>query len=255
MAVLQTRAVVLLVRDHGDSDKIVTLYTEDRGKLAGIAKGAKRSRKRFVNKLEIFSLLDLYYAESRSSSLVRIDQAELVLPFPALRNDVPRYAAASLACELILHWTRENDPDKELFQLFTWALTKIDRGNPLPQTLIFFQIKMLGLLGFRPQLVSCCVCGAPAQNTLPFSFNPILNGLLCKKCLPGHDTLLLPLSMETIKLLLKAQDMEQDKLERLRFSPAATQEALTLLRYYGNHLLQREIESWNFLTPHLLPNQ
>lgn len=246
MAVLQTRAVVLQIRDHGDSDKIVTLYTRDKGKLSGIAKGAKRSKKRFVNKLEIFSLLELCYAEARSSSLVRIDEAELVMAFPSLRHDVRRYGAASLACELMLHWTREDDPDEKLFQLFSWALEKIDQGNPIPRTLIFFQIKMLGLLGFRPQLVNCCVCGVPAQGTLPFCFNPLLNGLLCKKCAPGHDTLLVPLSMETIKLLLKAQDMEQDKLERLHFSPAATQEALTLLRYYDNHLLQRDIQSWNF---------
>jgi DNA repair protein RecO (recombination protein O) len=246
MDFLQSQAIVLQVRDHGDSDKIVTLFTETCGKLTGIAKGAKRSQKRFVNKLELFSLLDLHYVESRSSTLVRLDQAELITPFPSLRAVVTRYTAASLVCELLLSSTRENDPDKALFHLLSWTLNRIDQGHPISPTLILFQIKMLGLLGFSPQFGACGVCGRQVQTPFTYRFSAVLGGLVCRECIMENEPLL-PLSMETIKLLTRAQEMEHDKLDRLRFSPAAIHEALRLLRHYDNYLLQREIQSWNFL--------
>jgi DNA repair protein RecO (recombination protein O) len=243
----ETPAVVLKVTDHGESDKIVTFYCPVLGKQTGIAKGAKRSKKRFVNKLEIFSLLDLQYAPSNRSSLFRIDQAEILHSFPFLRRNYQAYAAAVLLCELILNWTRENDGDSELFGLLVWALDKLDRQQPVSEILILFQIRMFGLLGYRPQLAGCLECGGMDGAGTPYRFSAGRSGLICAKCNsrpPLTGTRLPPLSLNTVKLLLKAQDLPRQKLLRLRFSPAATGESLAMLRQYGSYLLQREIHSW-----------
>src|SRR3989338_948726 len=138
MSLQQGLAIVLQVKDHGDSDKIITGYTLEHGKIVLIAKGAKRSKKRFVNKLELFSLLAIHFAPSRHSSLMRLDQADLLNPFPRLRENYELYIAASLLCELVLHWTREQDSDEELFGLLVWALEGLCTAvGAVKRTIIF----------------------------------------------------------------------------------------------------------------------
>lgn len=251
MAIGQTLAVVLTVMDHGDSDKIITFYSRELGKICGIAKGAKRSKKRFVNKLEPFSLLDISYAESRDSSLMRIDQAELVNAFPSLRQHYDRYTAASLLCEQLLHWSRENDTDRPLFLLLQWALTCIDQGQSPSATVILFGIKMLDLLGYKPHLNGCLQCGMLTPARTPYHFSTSRSGILCTSCNREAEHGQVPLSLQTVKLLATAQQMTNQKLDRLQFSPRALHESLTLLRRYDRHLLQRETHSWKFLVNEL----
>jgi len=248
MGVRQTLAVVLQVMDHGDADKIVTCYSQELGKLAAIAKGAKRSKKRFVNKLEPFSLLDLSYEESRTSSLMRLDQAELISAFPTLRREYNRYTAASLLCEQMLQWTREHDADPDLFTLLRWALTCLEQGQPPFATVILFEIRMLDLLGYKPNLSGCLRCGQLAPARRPYHFSTSRSGLICKTCNRETEHGQVPVSLETAKLLHAAQQLDGNKLDRLHFSAEAIRESLTLLRRYDHHLLQREINSW----PHFL---
>ncbi|MCX5876009.1 MAG: DNA repair protein RecO [Deltaproteobacteria bacterium] len=248
MSLQQSLAIVLQVKDHGDSDKIVTVYTLEHGKIVLIAKGAKRSKKRFVNKLELFSLLAIHFAPSRHSSLMRLDQADLLDSFPRLRENYELYIAASLLCELILHWTREHDSDEGLFRLLAWALEGLSvSGVAVNRTIIFFHVKMLDILGYRPDLTGCLDCRALGAPGGLYRFSPLRNGLVCSRCEPQATGNSQPLSIQTIQLLRRVQDMEQGKLERLHFSLAATREAIALLKRYDNHLLQREVQSWSFL--------
>lgn len=245
MSTLQrAEAVVLNVTNHGDADKIVTLYGRDQGKFTGIAKGALRSRKRFVNKLELFSRLEINYEEGRTSSLVRIDQAELLDGYPAIRREYPRYAAASLVGELVGLATREHDADPRIFALLTWALAAIADDPSLPRSAVFFNLKLLELLGYRPRLEGCLACGSLEPAGRPYHFSLGRSGLLCQGCNreAGHG--LVPVSLPTIRLLAKGQDLAIAKLDRLLFPPEALREAVTLLRHYQRHLLQREIRSW-----------
>lgn len=248
MATKQTVALVIKVVDHGESDKIITFYCPSHGKLNGIAKGAKRSKKRFVNKLELFTLLDIQYAANTRSTLVRIDNADLINPFVTLRQKYDRYAASILLCELVIHWTRENDGDKKLFDLLFWAFDKLDKGESITRTIILFQIRLLDILGFRPNLSECLECGRLDSEGSPYRFSPNRSGLVCNKCAKNDTISPSFLSLSTAKLLLKAQDMDHKKISRLQFSPASTQEAITMLKRYERHLLQRDITSWNYLT-------
>jgi DNA repair protein RecO (recombination protein O) len=240
-------AVVLQVRDHGDSDKIVVIFSRKDGKIAMIAKGAKRSKKRFVNKLEPFSLLSVQYAPGRTSTLMRLDQADLLAPYPLLREDYRSYVAASLLCELVLHWTREQDSDEELFHLLVWALEGLSRKGPAGRTIVFFHLGMLAILGYRPFLSGCLDCRSLSAANAPYRFSPLRNGLICSRCEPVFSAGSLPVSIQTAQLLRKAQEMDRNKLDRLHFSRSALAEALAMLSSYDSHLLQRELNSWKFL--------
>jgi DNA repair protein RecO (recombination protein O) len=242
---------VIDVKDYGESDKIVTFYSLLRGRMCGIAKGAKRSLKRFVNKLELFTLLEIHFTDSRSSSLVRLDQAEPLDHFPLLRASYERYTAATVLCELVLQWTRENDADPRLFDLLRWGLGNLeDERRPPIWGVILFQIKLLTFLGFQPDLSGCATCGRLVPGQAPYRFRLARGGLLCSPCgrlAQPEERQGLAISLSTAQLLKKAQELETTKLARLRFSPREVQEAAAFLQAYGNHILQREIQSWEQL--------
>ena len=248
MTMKKMAAVVLRVNDHGESDKIVTFYSREAGKIAGIAKGAKKSKKRFSNKLELFSLLEVLYDDRARTGLVRISEAELVTPFLSLREKYDRYVGAVLACELIYYWSKDYDADRNIFNLLIWALQGIDNGLSSHLAHIFFQIKLYTLLGYRLHLGSCIKCRASDSKDAPYAFHPGYHGLLCRQCCPDFMSRgMVPLAMNTIKLLQHAQDLPMEKLYRLRFSNVSILEALQLFKVYGQYLLQREIAAWNFL--------
>jgi DNA repair protein RecO (recombination protein O) len=242
--------VVLTVRTYGESDKIVTFYSLENGRMSGIAKGAQRSLKRFMNKLELFTGLEILYTNSRSSSLVMIDQAELINHYPIIRSNYERFTAAALICELILHWTRENDPDDNIFELLTWALATLeDLKRPASWIVILFNIKLLTLLGYHPNLSGCGKCGTLTPQDGPYRFSS--NSLVCARCSKSTDNQGQPpgqpFSLSTARFLQKAQEMPLNRLGRLHFTPAVVNEALTMLKNYGSSILQRDISSWDFL--------
>jgi DNA repair protein RecO (recombination protein O) len=80
MNIHDTEAIILATTDHGESDRLITVLTRTSGKLKGIAKGARRSQKRFVHSFEPLSLVALRYRESRSSSLVWMEACKLLNP-------------------------------------------------------------------------------------------------------------------------------------------------------------------------------
>ena len=143
-------AVVLDSRDHGESDKIITLFCKDIGKLTAIAKGAHRSKKRFVNKLELFSFLHITYSRSSPASLALINDGDLLNSFMAIRSSVRHYQAATVVREFTLLATNEQFPDNDLFTLLLWTLHSLDKGADCRSTIAIFLIKFYDSIGYRP---------------------------------------------------------------------------------------------------------
>ena len=247
MATCRTRGIVLKVTGHGESDKIVTLYSPDIGRVTGIAKGAKRSKKRFVNKLEEFSLLDIIYRPPRSGSLLFLSEAELENPFLSLRATHERYIAAVLACELVIRFTSEHDPDPDLFALLLWLLDSVNRGAQPLQTAALFHLRLLTAGGYQPDLSGCSCCSHPVNSSRSFALQPANGALICNRCNTHVQGSNLHLSLQTIKFLQTGQQLELQRLTRLQMPAAAARETLQVLYRYSQHLLQRDIHSWRFL--------
>ena len=247
MNLVPCAAIVIGVRDYGESDKLVTFFSSDRGKITGIAKGARRSRRRFVNKLELFSHLTLFLRASNRSSLAFISEAELVNAHINIRQDYSRYTAASLICEPVLRFTAEHDPDQALFLLLCWALTNLDQGVQPLRTAFLFLLRFLVLSGYQPGLSACGRCERPVKAPEQYGFHLGEGSLICSQCAARKPIALLPLSLETIQLLRTAMEMKIKRLNRLVFSSQATREAPLLLQRYSRHLYQRDIQGWKTL--------
>ena len=152
-ACLVTPAVVLKAKPYGESDKIVSFLTEKHGKITGIAKGAKRSRKRFVNSLEPFSLVNLRFYERPQSSLVFIFSSDLLFGFPKLVTSLDKISFASYLVEITDGLIRERDEEPRIFQHLKDGLGYLNENDASLRFLTSFELKLLSLAGYHPFLV------------------------------------------------------------------------------------------------------
>lgn len=239
-----TRAIVLDCRDHGESDKIITFFTLDSGRLTGIAKGANRSKKRFLNKLELFTLLTITYSEKKRASLALVLDGDLHDAFIDLRLDIKKYTAATLMREIILLATVEREQDKRIFEILHWGLHSLSEGRPPLAVTTLFLLKTFEQLGYQPDLSGCRRCGQELDMDATYIFHAMAGGLVCKRCINVEEPGSVALSMGTIRLLSSALSTPLDRLHRLQFSEQSLRQSLAVFHSYGRTLFQREIQSW-----------
>jgi len=178
-----TAAIVLRTREYGESDKIVTVLSSAAGKFSGIAKGAKRSQRRFPGTLEIFSHVTLDYRRRPHAELAFLDRAILVRPWPRILTSLERFAAASHVVEVADKLTAESEVGDDLYALTVATLSRINDAEPGPATLRLFELAALTASGYRPELVACVVCRAAiADGGGPVRLVPPLGGVLCAGC-------------------------------------------------------------------------
>jgi DNA repair protein RecO (recombination protein O) len=245
MASRRVQAIILRTRDYGESDRLITFFSARRGKLTGIAKGARRSKRRFVHTLEPLSLVVMNYVDRSASGLVRIESSELRNAFTALRSDIHRLAYASLGCEMILEMAPEREPNPELFSLLYHYLGHLERGAD-PETLaLLFQIRLLSLSGYAPNLQSCARCGREPPASEQWFLSVSQSALLCPAHRQGSG--LYPLSLGTLLLLRQAQHLPLAKLWRLKFHPQCRQEGRSLLINLIRHHLEKDLKSLKLL--------
>jgi len=205
MAEIRTRALVLRCYDQRESDRLVQLYTEQVGRVAAIAKGARRSKRRFPGTLEILTTLDVRLVDPPRAQLMRLEGARLVQPFEGLVTDLGRYAVACQFVELLGRLTGEGEANPELFAFATGVLEVLrqERADRLLALLVL--TKTISHLGYRPQLTSCAACGAEiAPGARGTGFEPRHGGAVCADCrepesfhVPAHLLLALETGIRT----------------------------------------------------------
>lgn len=183
MRLESTPAIVLRTREYGESDKIVTVLSRAAGKFSGIAKGAKRSQRRFPGTLEIFSHVTLDYRRRPHAELAFLERAVLLQPWARLVDSLERFTAASHVVELADKMTVESEVGDDLYALVAATLARINVAEPGPATLRLFELGALVACGYRPELVSCRGCRRPLEAERgPVRLVGSLGGLLCSAC-------------------------------------------------------------------------
>ncbi|MEJ2136177.1 MAG: DNA repair protein RecO [Desulfofustis sp.] len=236
-------ALVLDSIDYGESDKIVVFFCQDVGRISALARGAHRSKKRFVNKLEIFTFVQISYSKSSAGSLFMLNEAELVNSFITLRTDLTSYRVASIIREYMLLTTRETSGDDLLFQLALWALHSLNVGIDQKQTLALFMIKLFDLLGYRPDFSVCQGCGARPADGQEVLFNVQAGTIACRNCSIGHQGGR-RLAAGTAKMIRAVQEQPVSRLNRFKPSGAVLEQILDCSHRYSRYLFQRDIHSW-----------
>ncbi|ACL65990.1 DNA repair protein RecO [Anaeromyxobacter dehalogenans 2CP-1] len=237
--------VVLRAVDYGESDRVVTLLTAERGKVSAFARGARASRRRFGGALEPFTLLSAEVRERSGSDLLGLDSVSVVRGFGALRGDLGRIACAGYAAELARELVRDHQPHDELFELLVAYLDALDAGPPRPAALRAFELGALRAAGLMPRLDACARCGAPVGEG-PVRFDAGEGGALCAGCAPGVPRTL-PLAAGTLAALLRLQDGGLAAAASEPLAPPAGREAREALTAFLEHHLGRRLAARRFL--------
>ena len=177
---LKTEAVVLRSMRYGEADRILHLYTPDRGRLSAIAKGVRRAKSRFGGRLEPCFRLNMVLHEGRSE-LLTVTAAETVAGHPRLREHGAALDGAARACDAVGRMFADGEPHRGVFNLLCNQLALLDahperatHGNALA-----FRLKLLLAAGFAPQLSACAGCGE-AEHLVGFS--GAAGGVVCSAC-------------------------------------------------------------------------
>lgn len=159
MPLRETEAFVLRAMPLGESDRIVTFLTRTAGKVRAVAKGARRSRRRFGSNLEPLSRVRLTWFEREGSDLGRVEAAELLESFYGLQEDPERGAVLACFAEVADAFAREQQEDEAFFRLLHAVLRAVRGGLDLDVAGRYFEIWTLRLHGVLPSLETCGSCG------------------------------------------------------------------------------------------------
>lgn len=155
----KVRAFVLSTLDYGDSDRIVSLFTLEHGRIKAFARAAKKSRKRFGAALEALAGIE---AQVRvKDGLSGLQQADITSIYPGIRGNLACIAHALYACELVEAMTPEGHPLPRLYRLLAARLDRLESGDAGEDDRRFFEINLLNILGYRPSLDVCSRCDTP----------------------------------------------------------------------------------------------
>jgi DNA repair protein RecO (recombination protein O) len=237
-------AVVLRHSDWGEADRLLTLFTRQRGKVRAIAKGARKVRSRKAGHLEPFTRVTLQLARGRD--LLIVTQAETIDAYQPLREDLLRTGYAAYVVELLDRFTYEEESENQaIFRLLTETLSRV-ASEPDPWLAIrYYEMRLLDHLGFRPQLFACANCEAEIKAEDQY-FSAFQGGALCPKCgagLPG----VWKVSLEALKYLRHFQRSSYTQAQRARPSSQVQNEVETLMQKYFTFLLERELNTPGFL--------
>ena len=182
MALHKDRAIILSTRVFGESDKIVRFLTLHSGKLTGIAKGGKKSQKRFMNTLELFNVVNLEYFEKPGVGMVRIDSADLVETNMDIGSSYKGMCIASFFTEFADKLTKEKERNEPLFHLLSTSLSKLKSVEFTRSDILYYQLQMLDHLGFMPNFSTCVQCGKGLAEHEKTCFSNERGGTLCPGC-------------------------------------------------------------------------
>jgi DNA repair protein RecO (recombination protein O) len=241
-----TEAIILATTDHGESDRLITVLTRTSGKLKGIAKGARRSQKRFVHSFEPLSLVALRYRESRSSSLVWMEACKLLNPHLVLREDLQRWGYAALLCEAIKEMVPERAGQEKVFTLLVEALGRLGEEKDPLNVVVLALFCLLDDLGYVLGLESCRSCRQPIVTAKRWKLNLAGGELLCLRHTPSAKGFL-EVDLGTIMLLRQTRLVPQDQLWRLRLRPEVKLPLLQAEIDLVRHQLGRDLKSLTML--------
>ncbi len=243
----KTEAIILRIRDFGESDCIITAFSSLHGTLKGIAKGARRSSKRFVNSLNIFSHVNLEFRERRSGDLVWLDSSELIDGFPGIRSNYTQLSRASYTVELTETLFPLNVPSQGMFYLLIWALGAISDGRDPARTMIVFQARALSIGGFSINTSRCGLCGRVYKGEGRALFHPPSGSIACMAC--KRETAHTPgMSARAVHALTRLQSHEALANEALVLDEEILTELRKVLAAHIEHCIGKRLRSAQYLT-------
>lgn len=240
----RTAAIILKRFDLGESDRLLTLLTPRHGKIEVVAKGARKLTSTKTGHVELFTRADMLIHKGRDLGIAV--QAEMTAPYLPLRDDLTLGAYAGYAAELADRFIASGDEDTgRIFALLDDTFSRLC-SDPDPRlALRYYEIHLLDLAGFRPELNECVIGHEPVQPEDQY-FTYAEGGVVCPND-AARGTSFIPLPMLTLKILRHLQRSPYPGIRVLQVSPALHDDLERVLQGYITFLLERRLQSADFI--------
>ncbi len=181
MRIIADEGIVLRNQPFGESDSILSIFTRNHGRLTCIAKGAKRSRKRFGVNIQPLSQSFFKLVDRGANFMLRVESCELLVYRENLTNSIENFIKSDYAIELVYRLLPEREENQRIFDLLLWYLDRIDSDKPSDLIVRAFESRLFALLGYKPNLSQCGVCGSDFREGY-IIFKPHQGRVYCEGC-------------------------------------------------------------------------
>jgi DNA repair protein RecO (recombination protein O) len=239
----RTEGVVLRHMNLGEADRLLTVYTREHGKLRQVAKGVRRPQSKKAGHLDLFARVSILAARGRELDV--LTQVEALDTYVGLRSDLDLVGRAAYAVELVDQFTVEGESNVELYSLLTTTLERLSSGVDRRSVQRHFEVRLLDLVGYRPELFRCSRCGDEIRPDDQF-FSYDSGGVVCPRCGP-EEAQKRPLSLAALKVLRHYQRSTFEHAATASIRPSVHAEIDRLMEGFFNYLLERRLNSPGFL--------
>ena len=239
----QTEAVIIKKTKLGEADRILTLYTPHLGKIQAVAKGVRRPKSKLSGHLELLthSMVSL----ARGRNLDTITGSQTINSFLPLKTNLELSACALYITELVNQFTPDNDENYPLFQLLVETMEQLCQTNNTGLVLRYFELHLLDMAGYRPQLQRCVSCHNPLEPIIN-SFCASAGGVLCPAC-SINQSFSRTLSVNALKVMRFLQSNDFNTASKLKINAELARELEIVMRGYLKYLLERDVKSTAWL--------
>ena len=246
MSTEKSAAIVIRQADFSESSRVVTLFTRDFGKVAALAKGAKRLKGPFEAALDLLARCEVVFIRKSSSGLDILTEAHLAQRFHPRPGDLGSLYGGYYVAELLDALSEEYDPHPLLFDEAVLTLERLSGDQPLDFSILRFEFVILREIGQLPALDVCSNCGEPAGSSGRYGYQVSQGGIICQNCF-GDDAPRYILSAGAVAAARALASEADNVLRSLTASPAQLREMRSVTNAAIAHTLGRRPKTLRYL--------
>jgi len=243
MALLQTEAIAIKGKDLGEADRMITFFTRRAGKLRVVANGVRRTRSRMSALVQPFTHSSIVVYQG--GSIPRLRNGEIIDSNLVLRENLLFMAASTYLTELVDFLTEEEDAQESVFVLLLNTLQVFKEKGVAPIFLRNFELRLISMLGFRPNLDRCVECDGEISSTgKTVNFSVEQGGIKCVNCKDGEDR---EISGGSLKVMKRLLETPWRQLYNLQIDSRMGKELESLFQEYIEFRTEKRLKSLGFL--------
>ncbi len=243
MSLIKVRGIVLREAYCGEADKIITILTKEKGKIAISAKGAKRPQSPFMAGTQIFSYCDFLLYGNRE--IAKLSQVEIIESFHNIRNDLFKLSYATYFMELLENIFLEEIPTEASLKLTLKTLQVLSKTEyDVKLVAAIYELRLMAIIGYMPETIRCVNCLQELGEEIYFSSE--LGGTLCPKCKNVLPTVM-KISKSTLYAVQYILSSQLSELFKFSLSDSVLKELTLLTREYVILHTERKFKALEFI--------
>jgi DNA repair protein RecO (recombination protein O) len=244
VSLLKTHGLVLKNINFGEADKIITLFSNNLGKIQVLAKGCRKPKSRLLSASQMFCLGEYVLFKGKGSMYI-LSQCDVQQTFYNLRTNLERLGAASYILNLCQEVIQEQEGNTPLFALTVSCLSLLCYSDTQSFVIVkAFEVKMLSIIGYKPHTTSCVLCSGDLNGQIAFSTR--LGGVACEEC-RSKDPYSLKINHGTLNTLRYIQEMDIKKISRIKIGSNTMDELDRILTPFITQRLEKVFKSKDFM--------